>query len=369
MDREQQPHDIPSPVSTYAVDSRQSQSSHSSPQLSSFVKVEAGLAMAPEQGAHARRLASSTNYTPSYDSEEDRFEPPPHSAECVHTAYMSPQSQAGGAWNGSVPATAGSEDYENYALHSSPTAIGYPTQGCSNQSSPRSWGSPDQFRSVPWEPATEPLHTQLSRHNQQQPFGGFQMRGNTLGYAHSSQPGVSSTSYPASSAYLPSQSYEPATRSFPSHAHIDIYHPSPYPLEGLSNAQDGLSLSPCSSTLGYSKHEDELASPAPITEGAHDNFNGPFNHGAKSHSRQSSAVPSTPGNSSNTKVEEPYAQLIFRAFKSNPRHAMTLQDLYQWFRENTDKGKNDTKGWQNSIRHNLSMNRVSRSTPGDSSGG
>jgi hypothetical protein len=73
---------------------------------------------------------------------------------------------------------------------------------------------------------------------------------------------------------------------------------------------------------------------------------------------------STPGNTSSSKQEEPYAQLIFRAFMSTPRRAMTLQDLYQWFRENTDKGKSDTKGWQNSIRHNLSMNKVSTPFPG-----
>lgn len=59
------------------------------------------------------------------------------------------------------------------------------------------------------------------------------------------------------------------------------------------------------------------------------------------------------------KVDEPYAQLIHRAFMSRDRHAMTLQEIYQWFRENTEKGKSENKGWQNSIRHNLSMNRVS----------
>ncbi|KAI0023705.1 hypothetical protein F4780DRAFT_785464 [Xylariomycetidae sp. FL0641] len=58
----------------------------------------------------------------------------------------------------------------------------------------------------------------------------------------------------------------------------------------------------------------------------------------------------------NTKTNKPYAQLIAMAFKSRPNHSMTLQEIYQWFRENTDKGKSKSKGWQNSIRHNLSMN-------------
>lgn len=58
------------------------------------------------------------------------------------------------------------------------------------------------------------------------------------------------------------------------------------------------------------------------------------------------------------KADEPYAQLIYRAFMSRKDKSMTLQEIYQWFRENTDKAKSEGKGWQNSIRHNLSMNGV-----------
>ena len=58
---------------------------------------------------------------------------------------------------------------------------------------------------------------------------------------------------------------------------------------------------------------------------------------------------------------EPYAQLIYRALMSTaPRYGMVLKDIYAWFARETDKAKNaDSKGWQNSIRHNLSMNHVS----------
>ena len=56
---------------------------------------------------------------------------------------------------------------------------------------------------------------------------------------------------------------------------------------------------------------------------------------------------------------EPYAQLIFRALKSAPGHKMVLKEIYEWFAKNTDKAKtSSSKGWQNSIRHNLSMNGV-----------
>jgi hypothetical protein len=58
-------------------------------------------------------------------------------------------------------------------------------------------------------------------------------------------------------------------------------------------------------------------------------------------------------------VDEPYAKLIYRALMSAPGKSMVLQEIYQWFRDNTTKGSSDTKGWMNSIRHNLSMNAVS----------
>lgn len=57
--------------------------------------------------------------------------------------------------------------------------------------------------------------------------------------------------------------------------------------------------------------------------------------------------------------EQPYAQLIYRALMGAPGHTMVLRDIYQWFMDNTDKAADkETKGWQNSIRHNLSMNGV-----------
>jgi hypothetical protein len=58
--------------------------------------------------------------------------------------------------------------------------------------------------------------------------------------------------------------------------------------------------------------------------------------------------------------EQPYAQLIYRALLDAPDHTMVLRDIYDWFRRHTDKATHsETKGWQNSIRHNLSMNGVS----------
>lgn len=61
--------------------------------------------------------------------------------------------------------------------------------------------------------------------------------------------------------------------------------------------------------------------------------------------------------------EPPYAKLIYRALMEAPDHQMVLKDIYDWIARNTDKARDPAfKGWQNSVRHNLSMNGVSFAT-------
>ncbi|KAJ5590509.1 hypothetical protein N7450_004481 [Penicillium hetheringtonii] len=58
-------------------------------------------------------------------------------------------------------------------------------------------------------------------------------------------------------------------------------------------------------------------------------------------------------------AEPPYSALIYDSLKDAPERKRTLQEIYEWFKTNTHKDKDPTsKGWQNSIRHNLSMNAV-----------
>ncbi|CAG8888486.1 unnamed protein product [Penicillium egyptiacum] len=53
----------------------------------------------------------------------------------------------------------------------------------------------------------------------------------------------------------------------------------------------------------------------------------------------------------------PYSVLIYQALKEAPGNKLQLQSIYSWFEANTDKAQDpNAKGWQNSIRHNLSMN-------------
>jgi hypothetical protein len=54
-----------------------------------------------------------------------------------------------------------------------------------------------------------------------------------------------------------------------------------------------------------------------------------------------------------------YSQLILQCLLEAPGHEMKLQEMYRWFQKHTVKGYNKHRsGWQNSIRHNLSMNKV-----------
>ncbi|EEH36373.2 hypothetical protein PAAG_06791 [Paracoccidioides lutzii Pb01] len=63
------------------------------------------------------------------------------------------------------------------------------------------------------------------------------------------------------------------------------------------------------------------------------------------------------GETGNGKANDTYSRLIYRALQSAPDNKMALRELYRWFEKNTNKIKSsDLKGWQNSIRHNLSMN-------------
>lgn len=57
---------------------------------------------------------------------------------------------------------------------------------------------------------------------------------------------------------------------------------------------------------------------------------------------------------------EPYSKQLRRALLSFAGYEATVQQIYCWFRENTTRHENG--GWQNSIRHNLSMNPVSPGT-------
>ena len=81
-------------------------------------------------------------------------------------------------------------------------------------------------------------------------------------------------------------------------------------------------------------------------------------HGSLSGTHRSARIDSE-SESEGKQGEPPYAKLIYRALMDAPEHQMVLKDIYEWIARNTDKAKDPAfKGWQNSVRHNLSMNGV-----------
>lgn len=168
--------------------------------------------------------------------------------------------------------------------------------------------------------------------------------------AEGSQPG--STSYSTTMEDL-NRSYQSAGSNYAG------FTPdrSAYNYQTVADGLPRTSLSPCSTTLagasvGMGREDTAPLSDPDMGMDADMDYNVGLYDTEDVIGSRSSAEPSA------NKADEPYAQLIYRAFMSRQNKSMTLQEIYQWFRENTDKGKSEGKGWQNSIRHNLSMNGV-----------
>ncbi|KAK4173316.1 hypothetical protein QBC36DRAFT_59695 [Triangularia setosa] len=342
------------------------------PHMSPLTSVEAMYTASPQ-------LVTRTNSTtPDPTSNADgqlAVEMGIRDGECQRAFMPSPVPRQGisSMWNDCMGGSqTGSDDFDNYALHSSrpdPVTDELP------QSS-RSWTPPEHIRSASWDHYPR-QHVQI--------VPSFPLRDNFaqdpelascptdgLPYHHSLQ------SFDGSEgSFLQRSQTEPCPRQYQTDGHA------------VSTPQSLRALSPCSTTLGLQADCDEgprsptlTAQPLPgmiegLMGGGGVGPHSPPQIGMGNGSQINSSAPSptsaataavVPGggggapsglvgsSNSNNKNEEPYAKLIYRAFMSKPNHAMTLQEIYQWFRDNTDKGKDDTKGWQNSIRHNLSMN-------------
>lgn len=149
-------------------------------------------------------------------------------------------------------------------------------------------------------------------------------------------------------------SFTPSPYSINSNRSNQHLNPADLPYHSLEDHHDFARLSLSGSPLP--KHEDDRGMEPP-----------PFDHSPVVNRLPSSDASEegftsremTAMDDGDQAAEEPYAKLIHRALMSAPNHAMILQEIYQWFRENTSKGSSESKGWMNSIRHNLSMNAVS----------
>lgn len=116
----------------------------------------------------------------------------------------------------------------------------------------------------------------------------------------------------------------------------------------------------------YYQHPEEaiLSSLAPQSLAV----SAPSNHSLQISNSSSSPVKSptdhderraSSGSEEEGSADPPYSLLIYQALLSAHDKKLPLQSIYSWFEKNTEKGKDQgSRGWQNSIRHNLSMNAV-----------
>ncbi|KAM0720239.1 hypothetical protein Q7P37_004375 [Cladosporium fusiforme] len=73
----------------------------------------------------------------------------------------------------------------------------------------------------------------------------------------------------------------------------------------------------------------------------------------------------------NGEVADPcYAQLLFRCLLEAPDHTMSLKEVYAWVCRHSQKARDSNgTGWQNSVRHNLSMNAAFERVTGSAAHG
>jgi len=158
-------------------------------------------------------------------------------------------------------------------------------------------------------------------------------------------------------------SYPPSAYEKQSNVPVSFAQPSSHPHASMSGPYDDYNLSDNT----YMHYGDQYPISHPVSRYPSPTMVSPMPHSSGPGSPADGRTPEDYKldllDEQNADKEEPYAKLIFRCLLGAKDHTMVLRDIYNWFNDNTDKGRDkDARGWQNSIRHNLSMNAVSNCT-------
>ncbi|KAK8100220.1 hypothetical protein PG999_010594 [Apiospora kogelbergensis] len=216
-----------------------------------------------------------------------------------------------------TPSSTAGLDHDEYTYQASPSAAHVPSLSArSSDTSPRSWSPPDPALNYPQG------FYHISKGQDFTPYGGLQPTIVTTEDSFSTEP-METCPYPVSDSPLPG----------------DYGKHGPDTIMG----QGTTGMAP--------EHTDSVMSadsPLPKHE-----YSGSYPYEEEGDGGDMSQLQD---DDDSPKEAESYAKLMERAFKSKADLSMTLQELYQWFRDNTERGRSESKGWQNSVRHNLSMN-------------
>ncbi|KAK4504499.1 hypothetical protein PRZ48_005415 [Zasmidium cellare] len=140
---------------------------------------------------------------------------------------------------------------------------------------------------------------------------------------------------------------QPLTFGMPGREGLGIHMPpTSHPIDAQHAMHFGGPFIDHDSPIAHHPHDDykhDMGMPHHLPPSVHDDLFA----GEDLDDREASADPADPC----------YAQLLYQCLKEAPDHTLSLRELYEWVQQHSQKAKDPkNRGWQNSVRHNLSMN-------------